>query len=601
MLGTVPTASPTHTATPSPSQDAPPSAPKAPPSRKPTLMLGTAEPSPPPPLPQASASSIASAPLQSVSAIGATSTSSPETSTSSTHEDGAFAASLLSAIAAPSSAIAAADPSASSSSHSAPHAAELLETAFGSPEEEQDLEDDEPTTVRSSTAPIAATQRMPDAIPPPLPITPAAPREQRPVIAAPNAEPPRERSAPLRVEASIAPDRRGRGGLVAAIVVGGALACGAAAVAWYALPGAPAPDAPEHARAPIRAEARAIETAPERLEPLAAPPETQLESPPVEAPEVVPIAEPEAPIEAPEAEPVARAPVVRQPPRSERAHASPPPELSEAELRSRLAQNPADDDSRLALAAMLSTRGDDHEAQQLLVESEGSPADDATVRLRRIELLARLGRASEAQSEFDALPEDARNTAQARMSAARIALAAGRPEDAMRELAPLAEAPNASAPLLALYAQASLAAGRVGAASNAYAASMERDAMLPEALLGRAEMAVRSRRPDAALRLLAQLDRALEANPRPAAFATRAEFLRGRAQIMSDLDDDARRTLTRVVEREGAPHDAYFFLAEAHTGHDYRAARAAYHRYLELEPNGRYAQRARRALGITEE
>jgi hypothetical protein len=35
-------------------------------------------------------------------------------------------------------------------------------------------------------------------------------------------------------------------------------------------------------------------------------------------------------------------------------------------------------------------------------------------------------------------------------------------------------------------------------------------------------------------------------------------------------------------------------------GHDYLRARDAYQRYLELEPDGYYARRARRALGISE-
>src|SRR5690606_19970277 len=173
-----------------------------------------------------------------------------------------------------------------------------------------------------------------------------------------------------------------------------------------------------------------------------------------------------------------------------------------------------------------------------------------------------------------ALPEARRADPSARMSAARLALASGRPDDAVRELAPLARAPDASAPLLALYAQALLASGRVAAAADAYSESIERDASLPEALIGRARMAVRSRRPTVAMRILNRIDTgALRPD-----LVTQVELLRGRAQLMAEQRADARRTLGRVVERPGAPAQAYFFLAEAHAGHDYRAARDAYER-----------------------
>lgn len=179
------------------------------------------------------------------------------------------------------------------------------------------------------------------------------------------------------------------------------------------------------------------------------------------------------------------------------------------------------------------------------------------------------------------------------MIAARIALAEGRASEAVEALQEFAAAPGASAALLALYARALLASGRVAAASEAYSASMERDADLPEAILGRAEMAVRSRRPADAMRLLRRVD---VGTLRPE-LVTRHLLLRGRAELMLGQRAAARRTLERVVERPGAPTQAWFFLGEARAGHNYRAARDAYERYLELEPEGYYATRARRAIG----
>ncbi|MCZ7679428.1 MAG: hypothetical protein M5U28_11970 [Sandaracinaceae bacterium] len=266
-----------------------------------------------------------------------------------------------------------------------------------------------------------------------------------------------------------------------------------------------------------------------------------------------------------------------------------------------LARDPHDSDARVALAALLASRGEQDASDQVLAELEGAPGESGDARqLGRIEVLARLGRAGEAQAALDALPASARESSSARMSAARVALAASRADDAVRELAPVAQAPGASAAVLALYARALLAAGRTAEASEAYAASVAEDRTLPEALLGRAEMAVRSRRPADALRILSRLERVLASEPRPPAFHARVLFLRGRAQIMAEQRTEARRTLTAVVRRADAPSEAWFFLAESRVGVDYRGARDAYRRYLDLEPEGFYARRARNALGLGE-
>ena len=168
----------------------------------------------------------------------------------------------------------------------------------------------------------------------------------------------------------------------------------------------------------------------------------------------------------------------------------------------------------------------------------------------------------------------------------------------MRELEPLATAPDASAAVLALYGRAQLAAGHVGRAARAYSASSERDAHHPAALLGRAELAVRGRRGREALFLLDRLDDALAISARPPRFVARARYLRGRALLTEGRSLEARQTLARVIATEHAPSEAFFYYAEAQVGHNHRAARDAYLRYLELEPDGYYGRRARRALGI---
>jgi len=134
-------------------------------------------------------------------------------------------------------------------------------------------------------------------------------------------------------------------------------------------------------------------------------------------------------------------------------------------------------------------------------------------------------------------------------------------------------------------------------AARAYAASSDRDEDYPEAILGRAEMAVRGRRSSEGLYLLDRLDRALEANPRPPAFHLRARLLRARAHLLGRRVADARQLLRAIVDDPRAPPEAWFHLATAEIGHSYRGAVEAYERYLELAPDGYYAVRARRALG----
>lgn len=220
--------------------------------------------------------------------------------------------------------------------------------------------------------------------------------------------------------------------------------------------------------------------------------------------------------------------------------------------------------------------------------------------LEGIDALVARGQLAEARARLDGLGSDDRGSVAGRMSAARLHLAAGHPDEAVHELAPLARRDGASAAVLALYGRALLAAGHVDEAARAYAGSEARDATLPEALFGRAQMAVRGRNPREALYHLDRLDEALAIHERPARFRAEALLLRGRALGFAGREPEARRIFARVIALESAPPEAFFHFAEAHVGHDGRAARDAFERYLRLAPDGFYARRARRALGRDE-
>ena len=73
-------------------------------------------------------------------------------------------------------------------------------------------------------------------------------------------------------------------------------------------------------------------------------------------------------------------------------------------------------------------------------------------------------------------------------------------------------------------------------------------------------------------------------------------LLYGRAYLLADRTDQARRELEQAVEVPNAPVDAHFFLGEALSGTNSAEARPHYERYLELAPEGSFAARARRAI-----
>jgi hypothetical protein len=62
-------------------------------------------------------------------------------------------------------------------------------------------------------------------------------------------------------------------------------------------------------------------------------------------------------------------------------------------------------------------------------------------------------------------------------------------------------------------------------------------------------------------------------------------------------EERARDVLRQAVRLPSPPAEAYFFLGEVLGGRRTPEAAGALKRYLELEPRGEYADRARRSLG----
>jgi tetratricopeptide (TPR) repeat protein len=184
--------------------------------------------------------------------------------------------------------------------------------------------------------------------------------------------------------------------------------------------------------------------------------------------------------------------------------------------------------------------------------------------------------------------------------AAKLALVRGEPGPALSQLRPLIDADDHDPLLVALYGDALALAQQPDAAATAYGSALAADSGLPEALLGSAELQLVPSKLKQALALLERAQVSLRGRIRPPAVHARRLTLLGRAYVMRDKRGDvdtARDALSEAVKLQGVPHDAYYFLGEALGGQGHAEAVTAYKRYLELEPRGRYRERARRAVG----
>lgn len=278
---------------------------------------------------------------------------------------------------------------------------------------------------------------------------------------------------------------------------------------------------------------------------------------------------------------------------------------AEAALRKALELLPGYEPARSSLARILIHSGRWQEAEPLV----HGPADSlpTTQRvtldntLNRVRVATGLHRFDDARQAFDTLTPEQRKTESARVVAAQLALAQGQLTEGLAEISPLAETPEASAVLLSTYGDLLLASGWMGRAGAAYRSALEKQADLPEALLGQAEVELRAARATTALTLLDRADASLNSRGRPSALLTRAWVLKGRAYLMQVPPNlqSATEVLRRATAQPTAAAESFFWLGEALSTQSAAQAREAYRRYLELEPNGSYTDRAKRALGMT--
>ncbi|MCA9603505.1 MAG: tetratricopeptide repeat protein, partial [Myxococcales bacterium] len=265
---------------------------------------------------------------------------------------------------------------------------------------------------------------------------------------------------------------------------------------------------------------------------------------------------------------------------------------AEASFRKAMELSPTHVGARSALGRLLVEAGKYEEADKLyeaLAREVGSVegADNVVIgRLGRAEALLGLGRVTDARSQVDSLTEEQRKFESVKLMSAAISVAEGKPGEAVVLLRPLAEAEGAAAETIVLYGNALAEAGQTDVANQQFDRALAIDAAFPEALVGKANAAVRAERPKDAHKYLDAAEVALETRVRPDRLKAELYTLRGRAFILEGRPkvEAARAVLRQAVNTPGVPNDAYFFLGESLSAANSPEAFDAYAKYLELEP-----------------
>jgi tetratricopeptide (TPR) repeat protein len=151
---------------------------------------------------------------------------------------------------------------------------------------------------------------------------------------------------------------------------------------------------------------------------------------------------------------------------------------------------------------------------------------------------------------------------------------------------------------VALYGQALFEAGDSNNANKQFDRALAADSELPEALLGKAQTALRAERPKDVHKALDLAEASLKVRVRPGRTLALLYTLRGRAFLLEGRAkvEPARTVLRSAVAIPGAPAPAYFFLGESLSAANSPEAFDAYAKYLELDPQGAYTKRAERAM-----
>ena len=273
-----------------------------------------------------------------------------------------------------------------------------------------------------------------------------------------------------------------------------------------------------------------------------------------------------------------------------------------ADLTRAVAVSPLRADARLALARHWASLGRIDDAEPLW---EALADERELWRGERISILARVDRAealiargdlAAAEPILAALEREAGGSPAFRRAAARSALARGHGRQALLRIAQSGADDDADIDSVVVYGDALYATGAVDPAHEQYRRALARDPGHPAALMGRAEVYLRAALIDQAERYCEKATEAAALRPGSTATTARLRFIEARVLLERGRRAEAERAVRDAIEGGLDGPDVYFALGESLAGRDAVGAREAYERYLAADPDGRYAERVRRAL-----
>ncbi len=253
--------------------------------------------------------------------------------------------------------------------------------------------------------------------------------------------------------------------------------------------------------------------------------------------------------------------------------------------------------AREALGGLLLDSGDYTAAERMFSTLEKERAGTSAT-LGMVEALLGRGEVAAAKERVASLSEETKKLPVVQVLMARVAIADRRAGEAVRLLEPLIaeDSELRTADMLALYGDALYAATAVDSAAGAYDAALELDPTHPDALIGRAMAALRAEKLSQVFEWLKAAEQALTTRVRPRAVHATLLTTRGKAHLQQKEFASAKKDLTEAVQIDGAAHEAFFWYAETLAKTKNPGAAEQYTKYIELDPNGEYAARAKKAL-----
>jgi len=262
--------------------------------------------------------------------------------------------------------------------------------------------------------------------------------------------------------------------------------------------------------------------------------------------------------------------------------------------------------SQLELAKLYAAQAMWSEAEQLFSALAAKAERLSVPRLRyeavlgSARALAALGSYPQAEQRLQSLPEQERDRLDTKLAQLAVARGQGIAKEVLKKLNFAKHEGEQTAESLTEIGDAWGDADGPAEAKAFYERAIGVDPTYVNALLGRALVEIRALQIGNALDWLDKAEKKFETQRVSPLLLSRYYLIRGRARLSQSKDywGFAREALRKAVDQKQVVTEAYFWLGEALAHEDAASAKQAYETYLKLEPAGRYAERANKALQV---